>query len=155
MESSDTIDSVKTKIQDREGYRSSSRPWSTRHLIPASRRLDRQVSAWHDKSLPRMTRLRHAWQVSASHKNFLPSLWLLARMGSLRLRPLVRTSSFRLRLRWGPHMEVGARDQGSHTNVALPRHSSSPATTHKALVLHAMQAPQLAARAGGWFWQKP
>jgi hypothetical protein len=83
----------------------------------------------------------HPWQVSASHDKFPPRLRQLARTRSLLLRPLVRTSSFHLRLRWGPHVDVEARDLGPHMNVALPRRSSSPATTRKAPVLHAMQAP--------------
>jgi hypothetical protein len=91
-----------------------------------------------------MASFRLARQLSASHENIPPRLRLLARTRSLRLLPLVRTTSFRLRL--GPHTEVGARDQGAHTNVAPPWRSNSPTATRKAPVLHAMQTPQLAGR---------
>jgi hypothetical protein len=56
---------------------------------------------------------------------------------------LVRMSSFRLRPRRGPR------------NVAPPRHADSPSMTRGAPVPHAMQAHQLAARAGNRLLREP
>jgi hypothetical protein len=53
-----------------------------------------------------------AYEAMFTTEYFPSRLRSLAHTRSLRLRLLVCTSSFRLRLRWGPHIEVGARDRG-------------------------------------------
>jgi hypothetical protein len=68
----------------------------------------------------------HLRPAGGSHDKILPRLWLLVRTRSLRLRPLVRTSSFRLRLRRGQHVEVGARDLGPTRTWRCPNARAPP-----------------------------